>query len=268
MILSLRSLRLSSPAVVAAALMVSSGCKQVSTWTGPSPLISSPADPFESPTTRSLETPDPELTPVPDLPAPGHSVPLDPPPAPPPPMPREARSVPIPSERVAERPTTRWNLKPINLLKRGFGGHSFDAEAEEPTTSQDADPGTVQTQYNGARSNLRPISAPPAMPKFDDNYTGPVITPGRSYTAGRDVPIENWPHTPQRSVSAYAPPAYPLAPRVPAVSPAFPSNPVLSTTPASVNPTPARLVPPPEREIPAMSAPASPSVPLLLPPDV
>ena len=79
-------------AVAVGLLIGLSGCKQVSSWKNGSPFASRPAaDPLDySPTDTYFHRPEqtPELTPVPDLPAPGHSVPTD---LPPPPLRRKGR---------------------------------------------------------------------------------------------------------------------------------------------------------------------------------
>jgi len=179
-------------------------------------------------------------------------------------MPTEARSPVGGGTRVAERPTTRWNLRPLNLLKRGMGGHSVDAPYEStpassttPTMSPGWTPEATQIQYTAPRTGLRPISAPPsAQSTFDESYTGPVITPGPSRFSGRDLPIENWPYSNagQGRVTVSAP--VPAAPAVPVPAPES----VRLTPPALELPA---LAPP------AAEAPAPPSTaPLLLPPDL
>jgi len=232
--LSLRTLsRLSVLAVTMAGL---SGCKQISTWTNPAPSAATPTnDPFGYTPTETYfhrpeltaPAPDNSLSPVPDLPAPGHSSPTDLPPSPVPPAPEDA------SDSVTARPGSKWKLRSMNFLSRKESRLAVPASASEPSLSSaersstnavrpvpaarstsryEAASGSERSrsyaQSNGAMSNgiepaarRLPVTPPPqqlAAPTLDETYTGPVITPGSQYTTGRDVPIESWPHAQRR----------------------------------------------------------------------
>jgi hypothetical protein len=85
--------------------------------------------------------------------------------------------------------------------------------------------------------------------QLDDNYTGPVITPGSQYTAGRNAPIEDWPRA-KRQVAEY--PAVRLRKQPEPVS----SDAFVPLAPAQQTPLPASIQP----------EPSAATVPLLLPP--
>jgi hypothetical protein len=228
---SLRTLsRLSLLAVTMAGL---SGCKQISTWTNPAPSAATPTnDPFGYTPTETYfhrpeltaPAPDNSLSPVPDLPAPGHSSPTDLPPSPVPPAPEDA------SDSVTARPGSKWKLRSMNFLSRKESRSAVPASASEPSLSSaersstnavrpvpaarstsryEAASNSDRSRSNGIEPATRrlPITPPPqqlAAPSLDETYTGPVITPGSQYTTGRDVPIESWPHAQRRADDAAA----------------------------------------------------------------
>ncbi len=272
-------------AVAAGLLIGSSGCKQVSSWKNVSPFASRPAaEPFGySPTDTYFHRPEqtPELTPVPDLPAPGHSVPTD---LPPPPAPAEGANSSNGGDSVTAKSKSMWNLRPMSFFQRN--GSRSDAEQSavyEQTRASTADRPTTGTATAApispsrfdrhpsvpvgrteersvahfgspiGSSELSPaargMSAPVQSQSLDDSYTGPVITPGAQYRIGHDLPIESWPHAP-RTVNT--PPVVRLRKQSPHVTAdAFaPTAPVLNST---ARPT----------ELPPSD---SATVPLLLPP--
>ena len=271
-------------AVAVGLLIGLSGCKQVSTWTNVSPFASRPAaEPFgHSPTDTYFHRPEqaPELTPVPVLPAPGHSVPTD---LPPPPVPAEGANSSNAGDSVTARSKSMWNLRPMSFFQRK--GSRSDAEqsavyeqtraltADRPTTGTataapispsrfDRHP-SVPVSRTEERSvahfgspesfpAARSFSAPVQTQSRDDfhtSYTGPIITPGAQYRIGHDLPIERWPHAP-RTVTA--PPVVRLRKQGSQVAADdfAPTAPVLNSTP---QPT----------ELPQLD---SATVPLLLPP--
>ena len=250
-------------AVAVGLLIGSSGCKQVSSWKNVSPFASRPAaEPLGySPTDTYFHRPEqaPELTPVPDLPTPGHSVPTD---LPPPPAPAEGANSSNAGDSVTARSKSMWNLRPMSFFQRK--GSRSDAEqsavfeqTRRPNTDR-ATTGTVaplsQSRYDRHQSvstsgtgerSVAHIGSPggspaeqsfpapvqsPSRNDFNSSYTGPVITPGAQYRIGHDLPVESWPHAP-RTVTA--PPAVRLRKQGPQVSADdfAPTAPVLNSTP-------------------------------------
>lgn len=200
-----------------AAVVALSGCRQMSTWTNASPSVSTPsADPFGYPpnsdTYYHKPESEPTLAPVPELPAPGHSVPTDPPP---PPVPGEAENSSRDSDvNVTAKPKSIWNLRGLNPFHRKATRPESAPSVDEPAEST----GTLGTPAKAAELPLskadrtsklnvaQPVKheptkrevrtespAPQPLP-LPDSYTGPIITPGAEYSVSRNVPIEAWPH--------------------------------------------------------------------------
>ena len=215
--------------VAAGALVGLSGCQQVTPWMRPTPPVSRPAaDPFGyTPTDTYFHRPEaaPELSPVPDLPAPGHSVPTDPP-LPPPPAPAEGANSSNSGDSVTAKSKSMWNLRPMSFFRRKEpASDSVQSAANEQPRVSLADRSTTGTETalpvskidrtpsppmnktgyrpdagvvsTGPSTVTRRATAPNQPAPLDDSYTGPVITPGAQYTMGRDLPIESWPHTPR-----------------------------------------------------------------------
>ena len=281
----LRLTRTFAGAAVAVGLLIGlSGCKQISTWRNAAPFASRPAaEPFGySPTDTYFHRPEqtPELTPVPVLPAPGHSVPTD---LPPPPVPAEGANSSGAGDSVTARSKSMWNLRLMSFFQRK--GSRSDAEqsavfeqarattADRPTSGMGTAAPISASRFDrhqsvpmngtGERSVAhfgsperspaeQSFPAPVQLPsrnEFNSSYAGPIITPGAQYRIGHDLPIERWPHAP-RTVTA--PPVVRLrkfGPQVTADDFA-PGAPRLNSTP---QPT----------ELPSSN---SATVPLLLPP--
>lgn len=276
MIINLKMSRLLCAAAATCALLPLAGCKHVSTWTNVSPSAPAPdADPFGYPPSSDgyIHRPEAPLSPVPALPDPGHSVPIDPPI---PPAPAEAGNL-APGESISAKGKP-WALRPMSILPRKDSRSSAIQPAADvvenshaksnpslatPKPAQlplsrlehDAMPQSVRTNS----SQVAPTSVPgtgslqtaPSRPLRNDfaeeTYTGPVITPGSQYSVGRDIAIENWPHA-QRPATDHAT----LKLRK---EPQFTADDFVPATPAQNS----NLLPPP--------GPASPAaIPLLLPP--
>lgn len=209
------------------ALAPLSGCKQMSAWTNVAPSVSTPsADPFGYPPAGDsyYHRPElaPQLSPVPNLPSPGHSPPLDPPP---PPVPGEAASSRESEDSVAAKPKSLWKL-PSLFNRKGTRPEPLPSEDEEPEPTGSLGPAakslplpiskpesTSSVGFHSARpvnhgepaeAKTPSLNAKPAQPEplpLPDGYSGPIITPGAQYTTGREVGIEEWPHVQRSKVS-------------------------------------------------------------------
>ncbi len=276
MIINFKMSRLLCAAVATCALLPLAGCKHVSTWTNVSPSASTPdADPFGYPPSSDgyLHRPEAPLSPVPALPDPGHSVPIDPPI---PPAPAEAGNL-APGESISAKGRP-WALRPMSFMPRKDSRSSAVQPAAEvvenshaksspslgaPKAAQlplskfepNVTPQAVRTNSRlvapatGLNAgNPQPATSRPGQSDFaEETYTGPVITPGSQYSVGRDIAIQNWPYT-QR-------PATDRSTLKLLKEPQFTADDFVPAAPAQNS----NLLPPP--------GPASPAaVPLLLPP--
>lgn len=276
MITNLKLSRIFGAAIATCVLLPLAGCKHVSTWTNVSPSASMPdSDPFGYPPSNDsyLHRPEEPLSPVPALPDPGHSVPIDPPV---PPAPAEAGNL-APGESLSAKGKP-WALRPMSFLPRKDSRSGPIQPASKVADSSDAKssptlptPKPVQLPISNLEPGVAPqaarvnsgLVAPAAGPAIgtqqsatsrsttsdfaEKAYKGPVITPGSQYTIGREIAVENWPYT-QRPVTDHAT----LKLRK---EPQFTADDFVPAAPAQNS----NLLPPP--------APASPAaVPLLLPP--
>lgn len=175
--------RLSSIAFALAALVGASGCQQMSAWTNMSPRVSTPsAAPFgHSPSSDTyFHRPDAApLTPVPDLPGPGHSVPLD---LPPPPAPSEGVNSPKSlGDAVTTRSKALWNMRPMSFFRRkDERSDTFEAmQATTRTSTESPSQAAVKTDrvsaspnIDRARSNIERASSRLNNPAFATNASG------------------------------------------------------------------------------------------------
>ncbi|HEY4263592.1 MAG TPA: hypothetical protein VGM98_25740 [Schlesneria sp.] len=252
-------------AFVALAVLGLSGCKQISTRSTVAPSIAPPVPPYgyDPPDDTYLHRPEmaPRLEAVPNLPAPGHSIPTDPPP--PAPAPDDSAALPTGDSVTASK--APWALRPMSFLNRKESKSEDRTSRTEIAKQQailESKSPVLSTKPEGVRwtpSNREIVSSRPATsvasnqnlnpPSLDDSYTGPVITPGYQYTSGQRAPIENWPYA-NRSV-AQRPTVHLRKQPEPVSSEVFVpvSPPKLETLPASVQPES-----------------SSATVPLLLPP--
>lgn len=250
---------------VALAVLGMSGCKQISTRSTVSPSIAPPVPPYgyDPPDDTYLHRPEmaPRLEAVPNLPAPGHTIPTDPPP--PAPAPDDSAALPTGDSTVASK--VPWALRPMSFLNRKepkseerpsrteIAKQQAILESNSPALS--TKPETVRWAPSHREILMSRESAPvPSAPNLnppslDDSYTGPVITPGYQYTSGKSAPIENWPYA-NRSI-AQRPAVHLRKQPEPVSSEVFVpvSPPSLENLPASVQPES-----------------SSATVPLLLPP--
>jgi len=276
MIYNLKMSRLLRVTVATCALLPLAGCKHVSTWSNVSPSVSTPtADPFGYPPSSDgyLHRPESPLTPVPALPDPGHSIPIEPP-VPPPPA--EAGN-PAPGESISAKGKP-WALRPMSFLPRkdarsnavqpanelvekspekttqgvGMGKPSplplskFDSTAAPQVRQNSKVLSSADTAFHSKPKLTAPSSEGNGF--VDESYTGPVITPGSQYTIGRDVAIQDWPHT-QRPATGHQ------ATLKLRKEPQFTADDFVPVAP----PQTSELLPPPAAASPA-------AVPLLLPP--
>jgi hypothetical protein len=250
-------------AFLALAVLGMSGCKQISTRSTVAPSIAPPVAPYgyDPPDDTYLHRPEsaPRLEAVPNLPAPGHTVPTDPPP----PAPALDDSAALPTSDNATASKAPWALRPMSFLNRkelkselrpatveGDQQHAV-ADSKPPVLS--AKPENVRRSPSNREIVLPRPSTPVASAQnplpLDDSYTGPVITPGYQPASGQSAPIESWPYA-TRSVA-----------QRPAVHLRKQPEPISSEVFVPVSP--------PEMEsLPASVQPESSSatVPLLLPP--
>lgn len=276
MLTNLKLSRIVSAALATCALLPLAGCKHVSTWTNVNPSASTPdSDPFGYPPSNDgyLHRPEEPLSPVPALPAPGHSPATDPPI---PPAPAEAGNL-APGESLSAKGKP-WALRPMSFLPRKDARSSSIQPAAEVVDNSNTgsrqttgapkpaqlpltrfERGDVSQLARGNSRYVAPVTGPdttipqkatslPANADIpENNYTGPVITPGSQYTIGRDVTIQNWPYLPKPATDT---PSIKLR-----KEPQFTADDFVPAPPAQN----ARVLPAP--------APASPAaVPLLLPP--
>lgn len=256
-------------ALAACTIFGLSGCKHISVTSPVAPMVAPPAStdgysPGDNGYFHQSE-PGPGLSPVPNLPAPGHSVPTDlPPPAP---APDDSTvSTKTPGESVAASKTP-WVLRPMSFLNRKESKTEVQSAATQTETSRATaatpQPALLPTPDTsrwspGRRELILPRQSTVAAsstqtlnpPATADTYAAPVITPGSQYMAGRNAPIENWPPAKPRTVEQ---PVVRLRKQpAPVTSELFvPAAPLKTepTVPASIQPEP-----------------TSATVPLLLPP--
>lgn len=248
-------------AFVALAVLGLSGCKQISTRSTVTPSIAPPVAPYgyDPPDDTYLHRPEsaPRLEAVPNLPAPGHTVPTDPPP----PAPATDDSAALPTSDNATASKAPWALRPMSFLNRKEPKSELrpaTVETDKQQAVTHSRPPVLSTKPENVRwspSNREivlprpstPVAAAQNPPALDDSYTGPVITP--RYQSGQSGPIETWPYA-TRSVA-----------QRPAVHLRKQPEPISSEVFVPVSP--------PEMEsLPASAQPESSSatVPLLLPP--
>jgi hypothetical protein len=252
-------------AFVALAVLGMSGCKQISTRSTVAPSIAPPVPPYgyDPPDDTYLHRPEmaPRLEAVPNLPAPGHTVPTDPPP--PAPAPDDSAALPTGDSTTASK--APWALRPMSFLNRKepksedrpsrteIAKQQAILESKPPVLS--TKPETIRWTPSNREVAIPRQTVPVAStqnlnpPSLDDSYTGPVITPGSQYIPRQSAPVENWPYA-NRSV-AQRPVVHLRKQPEPISTEAFVpvSPPKMESVPASVQPES-----------------SSATVPLLLPP--
>jgi hypothetical protein len=227
----------------AIALQTLPGCKQMSVGRIQNPSPPTPyVDPFASPAPAQRFSA-PELTPVPALPAPGHTEPMDPSPLPPSPAPTQPNSNQGggPTEASAKPSWKKWNIRSLNY----FGRKPTKTETQPVTSSVSTDESVsaeplhstpaqviasrqwkpsrraadgptlaLPSQSTDASGNS---DSPEGAPGLDsdsesashasatgERYAPPIITPGPQYLLNQDDTVNDWPHAPKSSVPSSA----------------------------------------------------------------
>lgn len=261
-------------AIAACTIFGLSGCKHISVTSPVAPMVAPPAavdgySPGDNGYFHQAE-PGPGLSPVPNLPAPGHSIPTDPPPPAPAPPDDSTVSNKTPGESVAASKAP-WVLRPMSFLNRKESKTDVQSAATQTETARATPQPVLATTPQpallptpdisrwspGRRELILPRQSTVAAstsqtlnpPATADSYAAPVITPGSQYTAGRNAPIENWP------------PAKPRTVEQPVVRLRKQPAPVTSELFVPVTPSKSEAVP-----SSIQPEPSSATVPLLLPP--